>query len=189
MQIKEITVQEVDNPKNKLDKFLEHFGMESYCFKLAWYNSKVHKAFQLPYDENTIAFIIISTPCMFEKALIPYLHHSVDFTNLQDPLDQCMRSCLSQVEPLFPDFDVELIHDFELTPMRRPKVLMQTAGHVSGAARLFQRSDLGSEDPWDKKKKIFGVSLHPKFGGWFAFRAVVILKNVTCKELKQKEPE
>ena len=51
----------------------------------------------------------------------------------------------------FPSHDVETIHDFEMTPMRRPKVLVQTAGHVSGAAYYYQRKDV-QPDAWDAKQ-------------------------------------
>lgn len=51
---------------------------------------------------------------------------------------------------MFPEHDIEAVHDFELLPSRRPKVLVQTAGHVSGAAYYYQRKDV-VPDPWDKK--------------------------------------
>ena len=47
----------------------------------------------------------------------------------------------------FTDHEVECIHDFELHHSRRPKVLVQTAGHVAGAAYYYQRCDI-SDDPW-----------------------------------------
>lgn len=37
-------------------------------------------------------------------------------------------------------------------------------------------------------QKIFGVSIHPKYGGWFALRGVLIFKDVQCPELEQKVP-
>lgn len=47
--------------------------------------------------------------------------------------------------------NVEEIHDYELHHNHRPKVLMQTAGHVAGAARFYQRQDV-QNDPWPKDK-------------------------------------
>lgn len=172
----------------KINSFLEQFGMESYSFLIDWYNSKVQKAFWLPYNKNTVAFTIISTPSMFEKAFIPFIvSECIDHHN--DPLDQCMRNVVGKLKMVLNDFDIEIIHDYELTPTRRPKILMQTAGHVSGAARFYQRSDLEDEDPWKKDKKIFGVSIHPIYGGWFAFRAVIIMKNHICENLEEKIPK
>ena len=43
------------------------------------------------------------------------------------------------------------IHDYELHPNHRPKVLVQTAGHVAGAVNFIQRSHLKS-DPWPKDR-------------------------------------
>jgi cyanocobalamin reductase (cyanide-eliminating) / alkylcobalamin dealkylase len=50
-----------------------------------------------------------------------------------------------------PDLDIECIHDFELHHSRRPKVLVQTAGHVAGAAYYYQRKDV-QNDPWPANK-------------------------------------
>jgi hypothetical protein len=33
---------------------------------------------------------------------------------------------------------VESLHDFELVANRRPRILVQTAGHVSGAVRFYR---------------------------------------------------
>ena len=51
----------------------------------------------------------------------------------------------------FSDLEIEAIHDFELLPSRRPKVLVQTAGHVSGAAYYYRRADV-QPDPWEDSK-------------------------------------
>ena len=37
-------------------------------------------------------------------------------------------------------------------------------------------------------QKIFGMSIHPKYGGWFAFRGVAIFKNIKVPDLPQIEP-
>lgn len=34
-----------------------------------------------------------------------------------------------------------------------------------------------------------GVCLHPKYGGWFAMRGVLILKNLQAPDLVAKKPE
>lgn len=47
----------------------------------------------------------------------------------------------------FPEQEITSIHDFELHYSRRPKVLVQTAGHVAGATRYYQRKDVTC-DPW-----------------------------------------
>ena len=85
--------------------------------------------------------------------------------------------------------DVVTLHDFQLSPARRPKVLVQTAGHVSGAATFYQpkvslaqTSDNVSVSQSDVQnypeladKKYYPVCHHPVWGGWFALRGVAIL--------------
>lgn len=45
-----------------------------------------------------------------------------------------------------------MMHDFEMRPgTRRPKILVQTAGHVSGAAYFYQKDDIVNP-PWDPQQ-------------------------------------
>ena len=166
---------------------LSPFGFECHPFKIGWYNEQVSKPFLLPYNEETVAFIIISTPSMFEKAFIPFLASASCMRTKQDPIDQCMVHHFSAIKAEYKDLEIETLHDFDTTPNRRPRVLVQTAGHVSGSVRYYQRKDLSS-DPWSPDRKIFGVCLHPEFGGWFALRGVVIFKTVRCPHLQRKLP-
>ena len=95
----------------------------------------------------------------------------------------CARLCR-----LFPGQDTEILHDFDLDPAtRRPKILVQTAGHVSGATFYYQRKDVGV-DHWPRDQNIYGVAMHPLYGGWFAFRGVLVFKNITSPELVQAKP-
>lgn len=183
-----ITVEKLREIEGRLTTLLSPYGFECHPFKVGWYNEHVSQPFVLPYDKDTIAFIIISTPSMFEKAFIPFLA-SADYlrTKQQDPIDQCMVKHFSSVKAEYPELNIETIHDFETTPNKRPKVLVQTAGHVSGAVRYYQRKDLSS-DPWGPEKKIYGVCLHPEFGGWFALRGIAIFKTVSCPDLQKKLP-
>ena len=36
--------------------------------------------------------------------------------------------------------------------------------------------------------QIFGVSIHPRYGGWFAFRGVLIFKSIQAADLPQTAP-
>uniref|UniRef100_A0A0L8FYA6 Cyanocobalamin reductase (cyanide-eliminating) n=1 Tax=Octopus bimaculoides TaxID=37653 RepID=A0A0L8FYA6_OCTBM len=38
------------------------------------------------------------------------------------------------------------------------------------------------------QKNIYGLSIHPKYGGWFAIRAAIIFKNLKFPDLKKKDP-
>lgn len=105
-------------------------------------------------------------------------------------------------------------YDYELFPSRKPKFLAQTAAHVSGAAFYYQQADV-KDQPWAEKvmqsvrisinitfaslpvfislfylQKMFGVCVHPRFGGWFAVRALLIFEGVTVGlEMVQPVPQ
>ena len=85
--------------------------------------------------------------------------------------------------------DVTVLHDFQLNPNRRPKVLVQTAAHVAGAVKFFQDADVQDKELLKdvKSPKIFPVCIHPKFGGWFAIRAVVIFEKKKAVKLPKKD--
>ncbi|XP_077981184.1 cyanocobalamin reductase / alkylcobalamin dealkylase-like [Glandiceps talaboti] len=172
------------------EKFSDIFppvGFEFCPFKIGWYNDCVQDPmFKLDYPADTLAYNIISAPDMFEKAFMPYVTR-LDCLDARDPIDQCVDFHLKQAQEAFPDQELDILHDYDMHATRRPKVLVQTAGHVAGAAYYYQRKDL-KRDPWAKDKNIYGVSIHPKYGGWFAFRGVVIFKNMLAEGLEQKDP-
>ena len=62
-----------------------------------------------------------------------------------------------------------------MKPNRLPKILMQTACHVAGAACFYQTEDCDQSLLPDslKGKKLFGCCVHPQFGGFFSMRAAV----------------
>ena len=48
------------------------------------------------YDDDTVAFLIISTPSMFEKTFLPYaLNRDNDLT--RDPIDCCVKAKIQTV--------------------------------------------------------------------------------------------
>ena len=163
-------------------------GLSCHAFLLGWYHGKVSPPFHLPYSEDTLAVLVISTPAMFEKLFLPYLQSPSYANGELDPLDQCLKNYFAGLKSIFPFNEIEVIHDFEVVAAsRRPRVLVQTAGHVAGIARYYQRNDL-NPDPWPKETKVYGVSMHPEYGGWFAFRGVLIFKDVGAPDLERVEP-
>lgn len=160
---------------------------------------------------------------------------------LRDPIDECMKKYFAEVkqdieckpESFFLDSSrpsllsslsssssfssgqtvVHSFFDFDMNAFRRPSILMQTAGHVSGAAFYYRGDDVvrqlqkqqekSLQDSKDEEEEIsessrevlstgrrlWGVSLHPQFGGWFAFRCVMLFPEVmTDKEWRQQPP-
>ncbi|VDN21694.1 unnamed protein product [Gongylonema pulchrum] len=70
---------------------------------------------------------------------------------------------------------VYVVHDFDFLPNFNPKILMTACGHVAGAAYFYQ-PPVSFIRPYEAKS--MGVSLHAKYGGHFAYRAVVIFPEV-----------
>ncbi|CAB4054718.1 MMACHC [Lepeophtheirus salmonis] len=114
-------MEEIQNLLSKTPLNLDK-GFETHPFLVGAYNEKVGVKFRLPFEDQTLAFVLISHPSI------------------------------------------------------RPKVLVQTAGHVSGAVHLYRSPNLNP------------VCLHPKYGGWFALRGVFIFPNISCPFLQIKEP-
>lgn len=152
-------------------------GFEVHPFLISWYNSVVDPIFRLTnYDDDTVAFLVISTPSMFERTFLPYALN--DYHDLsRDPIDCCVKETIHSALEKIPDHDVDILFDYDLWPTRRPKVIMQTVGHVSGAAHFYSRHSL-KNDPFPQERNMMGVCLHPKYGGWFALRAVLVFKTL-----------
>lgn len=176
-----------------VDNFCHGKGLEAAPFKLSWYNEAVTNAkFKLSYSEDSLCYVIISQPSMFEKSFLPYVKdHWSEINSIQDPLDQAMKDLFRLLLKELSEVDEEAVsfHDFEMHASRRPKVLVQTAGHVSGAVRFYQEQD-ACEESLDRKNggKLFPVCLHPNFGGWFALRGIILLPNCPVPSLKRKTP-
>ncbi|XP_035208867.1 cyanocobalamin reductase / alkylcobalamin dealkylase-like isoform X2 [Stegodyphus dumicola] len=168
---------------------LKAFSLLLVCIvkmQVGWYNSLVQSIFKLNYDENNVAFLIISIPKMFENAFIPFLKQkNNEVSGLNDPIDECMMFYLSKISQLFPDHKIKVVHDFELHPNRRPKLVMQSVAHASGAAYLYHPNSINNT----KNKKMFGVCIHPQYGGWFALRAVAFFEDLQCSDLPQTFPK
>ena len=76
-----------------------------------------------------------------------------------------------------------------MRPNRVPKILMQTACHVSGAALFYQTEDSNQDNLPDhlKNKKLMGCCIHPLYGGYFSMRAAVITKSEEKIEINKPE--
>ena len=156
--------------------------------QVGWYNNCVQPVFHLPYHKDTLGILVVSTPMMFDVLVKPFITGEYNTQSLLDPVDQCMKTQFLKMQNILQKYNTDIIQDFELHPNRRPKILLQTVGHISGASYYYQRHSVPNP-PWDEKTKIYGVSMHPKYGGWFAFRGVLIFKELHISdEFQQKEP-
>ncbi|XP_061681466.1 cyanocobalamin reductase / alkylcobalamin dealkylase isoform X2 [Syngnathoides biaculeatus] len=172
--------------KDLLADGLSKLGFEVYTLKVGWYNSVLPPKLHLPHPDDCLAVVVLSTPSMFEKAFLPFLEERGS-QGLSDPIDLCVKHCVTSVlSQKFAGQKVDVRYDYELLPSRKPKFLAQTAAHMSGAAFYYQQSDV-SDQPW--ASKMFGVCVHPRLGGWFAIRALLVFQDIKMNpEELQPEP-
>ena len=174
----------------RLTRLLGPKGFECHPFLVGWYNELVADKFALDFPGDTLAYVVLSQPSMFEKTFLPYLQTKrLDQESQTDPIDQSILEAIKVVgDEEFLGENLTILHDFELHPNRRPKVLVQTAAHVSGAVRFFQPDDVKDQSLLKdvKSPKIYSVCLHPRFGGWFAIRAVIVFEQHSVPSLTKK---
>ncbi|GAB1604734.1 methylmalonic aciduria and homocystinuria type C protein homolog isoform X2 [Argonauta hians] len=165
-----------------VNKITSDFGFEARPFKISWYNDLVDSQYKLDYPPDTLAVIVVNSPSMFEKGYKPYLYEYYT-EECQNPLNDSIKYYMKKVQEVYPDTDV--MYDFDMIG-GYPKILVQTAAHIAGIAYYYQKKDI-IDNPWGDKS-IFGMSLHPKYGGWFAMRAVFVFKNVEVPGLVKTNP-
>lgn len=68
----------------------------NFLFQVAWYNALLPPAFHLRLPGPTLAFLVLSTPAMFDRAFKPFLQ-SCHLQSLTDPVDQCVAYHLGRV--------------------------------------------------------------------------------------------
>lgn len=177
-----------------------HEGFECYQFKIGSYNAVVEQAYRLPYHPNSFATIVLNTPRFFEKTLRPWLQSQrrsgeefQDFAERfgDDILRQYFSAKFAKVQQELLPIDCDVIHDFEFNSDGSPKIIMTTCGHVAGAAYFYlpmgkvnnNNNITPSRDPFiGPPARPMGLSLHSKYGGHFAFRAVLIFPKICLPE-------
>ncbi|XP_067088259.1 cyanocobalamin reductase / alkylcobalamin dealkylase-like [Osmerus mordax] len=177
----------VEDFRRPLHDSLSKLGFEVHPFKIGWYNAVLPSALRVPHSDDTLAVLVISTPSMFELAFLPFLE-SNGCQGLSDPIDQCVKhNVTTAVSQCFPEEQVEVSFDYEMLPSRKPRFLAQTAAHVCGAAYYYQQADV-PDQPWGDKK-VYGVCVHPRLGGWFAVRALLLFPGVQVELLQTPPPD
>lgn len=85
---------------SKINDLLSPYGFECYPFLVEWYNDMVQNAFRLEYAADTVAFVIISTPSMFEKAILPFIEETKvkGVRHVRDPIDECIGHHVQRVK-------------------------------------------------------------------------------------------
>ncbi|XP_075253228.1 cyanocobalamin reductase / alkylcobalamin dealkylase-like [Convolutriloba macropyga] len=197
---REIASADFHSIQSILKESLEPFGFESTPLLIKWYNDQVAEKFKFSsIDENSLAFCVVSVGWMFEKGFLPFVFGN-ECRNPRNALDESIEFYLNGASSALKNFNAVHYKDSDMAPgTRRPAFLAQPAAHVSGTAFYYHPSEIitaatdeGVPLPWgdhsESKSGVFGVSIHPKYGGWFAVRALIILRNVVFPELPFNPP-
>jgi len=207
----------VDHGMDHFDAKGFHESLQAFCqplrmecsqpFLVSWYND-IRKATAggqqcIDAPDNAVAFAIYSTPGYLETVAQYYRRQRpktgfVD-TTTNDILEQLRTTLRPELDPFILNTDVP------------PYYHVQTMGSVAGVDQHVEpeeltgpemdewREDLGdrleeSRDPkmWGTEssmlRKIFGVNVHPVYGGWYAYRALVVLREGLAEGLARPTP-
>ncbi|KJH49183.1 hypothetical protein DICVIV_04684 [Dictyocaulus viviparus] len=165
------------------------------------YNDAVDKNFKLPYENDVTGVLVLSTPDMFDISFQGWVLMKYEefgsfealSENVSSPIEEFLRSRMTPLCEKLNELGIEyeLVYDHSLSPNRKPRILMQTCGHVAGAAYYYQPSHVSSED-WSPlssgNKKLMGLSLHPVYGGHFAFRSAFIFPQIHLVDFYAPKP-
>ncbi|CAJ1401815.1 unnamed protein product [Effrenium voratum] len=175
---------------------------------LGWYNHTravtADGTQKLEGPDDAVAFAICSLP--------RYLDTVVDYYARKRPakdlVDAATNEILEQLRAVIPaSLDAQIIN----TDVGPPYVHVQTVGAVCGEDQHIEAKDVQSDgrkewqedledrleetrDPkmWgtesEMRRKIFGVNIHPVWGGWYAYRGLIVLRNGKQASLQKPEP-
>lgn len=189
--VRELTAADIKKAIEEVE-MVNHFnGFEVYPFRVDWYNELVAPKYKLDYKNNTSALIFFTIPYIFNEGFIPFLCDNKEKV-IHRSWEKFIRYNMKKVQwklkeaynLTIPDEDIMYSFDYAYG---HAKILVQTAGHVAGGAYYYQRKDV-TPDPWPKNKAIYGVSIHPLYGGYFSLDAVIILRDIHDLEMKEKAP-
>ena len=143
-------------------------------------------------EANRVAFICISHRDFFKRVVSEFDPISDTTSFVDNTVDKVLRETLCMFHPSLAarGYNTD----------KPPYVHVQSMGHVAGVDEYISASTIspdlavltGNRDPdlWgDLTNKILGVSIHPKYGGWYAYRMLIILEGVAWPTDKiQEEP-
>ncbi|XP_063722512.1 cyanocobalamin reductase / alkylcobalamin dealkylase-like isoform X2 [Symsagittifera roscoffensis] len=188
----DLSQEEFELIQSLLESQLTPFGFESSPLLIKWYNEQVDKKFKFKsIHEDSLAFCVTSTSEMFERGFLPFVFESGICRDLRNALDESIGFYLKKMCQDLQNYQPIFYRDSDLEPgTRRPAFLAQTAAHVSGVAYYYHPSEIiqsakreGIPLPWseeDQQGRVYGVSIHHKYGGWFAIRVFLQVSSF-CK--------
>lgn len=202
-----VDLSEISDLMKTLERDAYEIGLELAPLKVGWYNRALEdKSYSLDYPADTFALTVINNPSFFGKVFAKHLEFHFEERvapgeggESKDLFDECVKATLEELTVgLRKHLKIRFIYDFDMDHATyRPDMLAQVAAHCSGMARCYRRQDLDkagvraykelSEGEVDMTK-VYPVCWHPKYGGWFGIRCLMIFQGVQTLSLRQKDP-
>jgi len=197
----------VDELQQALSEWLAPLKMKcSRPFLAGWYNDqrKLHAWGSSTFDaaDDVVGFSVYSVPGFVDQCVDYFIRNKpshndfVDGTN--DEILDWMRELMD-----FEQLDTWIVN-IDKGP---PYYHVQTLGAVCGMDQHIEPSLIGN-DEWRSdledeledtrnpkmwgadpagRRKIFGVNIHPAYGGWYAYRGIILMKKFRFPELPKPE--
>lgn len=195
-----------------------HGSLSSWCadyrlecsrpFLASWYNEKRKdigggtQPIEAP--DSAVAFVLYSVPGYLETVAGHYRRVKPSGTNF---VDSATDELLEQLRASLDESLEARVINTDLPPYYH----VQTIGNVAGVDEHIEadsfaepeaaewREELSDqlEESRDRKmwgtdpatlRKIFGVNAHPVWGGWYAYRALIVLHGTSLPELRRSPP-
>jgi len=186
--------------QRSLNAWLELWHMQcTPPWLVGWYNASREENAggqqRITADDGAVAFAVCSLPNYIDVIAEHYARSRPD----GDFINATTNEIMEQLKKKLPaELDVLLLN----TDMGPPHYHVQTVGAVCGMDQHLEAVDV-DDDEWKEElsadledtrdpkmwgsdpeilRKIFGVNVHPEYGGWYAYRLLVVLRGVnnTC---------
>lgn len=123
-------------------------------------------------NEDAIAFVVLSNNRFFERVVDNFLPESENSNFVDKTVDEMLVRIQNILSP---EYKAKL-----WSTDRPPLFHVQTMGYVAGATEYVPPCSLTrKDDSVGSGDHIWGVSIHPEYGGWFTFRLLIVLEGVT----------
>eukprot|EP00930_Biecheleria_cincta_P105028 TRINITY_DN9752_c0_g1_i1.p1 TRINITY_DN9752_c0_g1~~TRINITY_DN9752_c0_g1_i1.p1 ORF type:complete len:310 (-),score=60.20 TRINITY_DN9752_c0_g1_i1:60-965(-) len=179
-------------------------------FLVGWYNQiraeTADGTQRIEAPESAVAFAILSVPGYLDVVAEHYARERPKDAFV----DTATNAILQRLRDLIPaELDAEIIN----TDVGPPYYHVQSIGSVCGGDEHIEAKDLRGKgedcEAWEEdladrleetrdpkmwgtqpemRRKIFGVNVHPVWGGWYAYRGLVVLRKGLQKSLAKPEP-
>mmetsp|Transcript_53983 Transcript_53983/g.126016 ORF Transcript_53983/g.126016 Transcript_53983/m.126016 type:complete len:293 (+) Transcript_53983:25-903(+) len=177
----------------------------SHPFLIGWYNQAradtADGTQRIEGPDDAVAYAIYSVPGYLDVVL----DHFARERPARGYVDGATDAILEQLRKSIPaTLDAEVVN----TDQGPPYYHVQTIGAVCAEDEHIEAKDVGdgaweeelsdrleeTRDPkmWGTEsgmlRKIFGVNVHPTWGGWYAYRALVVLRKGIQASLQKPQP-